>query len=110
MAKHTDDQTEKMRRLLDAQAQELELRFNQFLKELENDFNYAPSFDSDKDSDDNYVSISKIRASRLDERLTNIEKRYADVDRKYTIMMWITGLMTAGVFIYLGYVLFNQLT
>jgi hypothetical protein len=107
MATKTDEQTEKMRRLLDAQAQELELRFNQFLKELESDYNYSPSFESAKESDDSYVSISKIRASRLDERLSNIERHYADVDRKYTIMMWITGLMTVGVFVYLGFVLFG---
>jgi hypothetical protein len=98
------EENERMKRLLDAQAQELELRFNQFLKELETDYNYTASPDTSKD-DESYRSISKIRATRLDERLTNIEQHYADVDRKYTIMMWLTGSLTILVFMYLGYVL-----
>jgi hypothetical protein len=105
MAINIEDNNEKMKRLLDAQAQELELRFNQFLKELETDYNYLPSPDSSKDDDETYRSASRIRATRLDERLTNIEQHYADVDRKYTIMMWLMGSLTASIFIYLGYVL-----
>lgn len=106
MAKHTtDDETEKMRRLLDAQAQELELRFNQFLKELEADFNYTATSTSGKEDSDYQVSAPRLRSTRLDERLSNIEQHYAEVDRKYNIILWITGLLTVLVFLYLGYVL-----
>jgi hypothetical protein len=103
MAKQTEDETEKMRRLLDAQAQELELRFNQFLKELEADFNYAPS--SNNPYEDITKSAPRLRATRLDERLSNIEQHYAEVDKKYTLILWLTGLLTVLVFVYLGYVL-----
>lgn len=105
---NNEENTEKMRKLLDAQAQELELRFNQFLKELEADFNYAPSSNSgnpDADIIKSTKSAPRIRSTRLDERLTNIEQHYAEVDRKYTIILWLTGSLTAFVFVYLGYVL-----
>lgn len=107
MAKKSEENTEEMRRLLDAQAQELELRFNQFLKELEADFNYVQPSNSSKADDDLGLpkSTSRLRATRLDERLTNIEQHYAEVDRKYTIILWITGSLTVFVFVYLGYVL-----
>lgn len=107
MAHHTDEHTEKMRRVLDAQAQELELRFNQFLKELEADFNFTPSSNNSQPDADITSSLPRIKPTRLDERLTNIEQHYAEVDRKYTIILWLTGTLTACVFIYLGYVLFR---
>lgn len=105
MAKKSDENTEQMRKLLDAQAQELELRFNQFLKELEADFNYVQPSSSINDDIDLPQSAPRLRATRLDERLTNIEQHYAEVDKKYTLILWITGFLTVLVFVYLGYVL-----
>ncbi|MGR8934438.1 MAG: hypothetical protein ACU837_08640 [Gammaproteobacteria bacterium] len=110
MTKHTDEQTEKTRRLLDAQAQELELRFNQFLKELEEDYNFTASSSAAGDdplSSELTKGAPRLRTTRLDERLTNIEQHYAEVDRKYTVMLWVTGALTVLIFVYLGYVLFR---
>jgi hypothetical protein len=98
------DNTEKMNQLLDAQLVELEDRFNQFLKELEEDFNFVPSvvkqgksgFHSDYDDD-----------PELDYRLTKIESRYDSIDRKYTIVLILTSTIALAALSYLGYVLFR---
>jgi len=99
------DKTEKMNQLLDAQLEELEDRFNQFLKELEEDFNFVPSvvkqnkagFQSNYDDD-----------PEMDDRLTNIEKRYDSIDKKYTIVLTLTSTMALGALAYLWYVLFGS--
>jgi hypothetical protein len=98
------DNTEKMNQLLDAQLVELEDRFNQFLKELEEDFNFVPSvvkqgksgFHSDYDDD-----------PEIDYRLTKIEDRYDSIDRKYTIVLILTSTIALAALSYLGYVLFG---
>ena len=98
------DNTEKMNQLLDAQLLELEDRFNQFLKELEEDFHFVPSvvkqgkqgYHSDYDDD-----------PEMDHRLTKIEKRYDSIDRKYTIVLSLTSILAVGALAYLGYVLFG---
>jgi hypothetical protein len=99
------DNTEKMNQLLDAQLLELEDRFNQFLKELEEDFNFVPSvvkqskngFQSNYDDD-----------PEMDYRLTNIEKRYDSIDKKYTIVLTLTSAMALGALFYLWHVLFGS--
>lgn len=98
------DNTEKVNQLLDAQLLELEDRFNQFLKELEEDFNFVPSvvkqgkngYQSDYDDD-----------PEMDYRLTKIEKRYDSIDRKYTIVLTLTSALAIAAIAYLGYVLFG---
>ncbi|MEQ1560509.1 MAG: hypothetical protein ABL933_16435 [Methyloglobulus sp.] len=92
---------EKMNQQLDAQIQELELRFNQFLKELEEDFDFVPSAVANKHPEDDYYP-------EFDNRLADIEKRYASVDKKYTIVLGLTTLLMISVFGYLGYVLFYR--
>jgi len=89
-----------MNQQLDAQIQELELRFNQFLKELEEDFDFVPSAVAGNRHDDDYYP-------ELDNRLADIEKRYANVDRKYNIVLALTTLLMLSVLGYLGYVLFG---
>jgi hypothetical protein len=99
-----NDNKDKMSQQLDAQILELEQRFNQFLKELEEDFDFVPSAVANKntkDDDDDYYP-------EFDNRLSNIEKKYANVDRKYTIVLTLTTLLTLGVFAYLGYTLFYR--
>ena len=99
------DNTEKMNQLLDAQLVELEDRFNQFLKELEEDFNFVPSvvkqgkagFHSSYDDD-----------PIVEERLTKIEKRYDSIDKKYTIVLTLTSALALGALGYLWYVLFGK--
>jgi hypothetical protein len=95
-----NDNTEKMNQQLDAQIMELEQRFNQFLKELEDDFDFVPSAIANKKAsqDDDYYP-------EFDNRLANIEKKYASVDKKYTIVLTLTALLMFSVFAYLGYVL-----
>ncbi|NOT11420.1 MAG: hypothetical protein HOP23_06250 [Methylococcaceae bacterium] len=96
------DNTEKVNQLLDAQLQELEDRFNQFLKELEEDFNFVPSvvkqgkngYHSDYDDD-----------PEMDNRLAKIEKRYDSIDKKYTIVLALTSLIAVAAIAYLVYVL-----
>lgn len=89
-----------MNQQLDAQIMELELRFNQFLKDLEEDFDFVPSAVANKkvSHDDDYYP-------EFDNRLADIEKKYASVDRKYTIVLTLTTLVMLSVFAYLGYVL-----
>lgn len=96
------DHKEKMNKQLDAQIMELEDRFNQFLKELEEDFDFVPSAVSKhkKEDDDDYYP-------EFDDRLADIEKRYASVDRKYNIVLALTTLLMLSVFGYLGYVLLH---
>jgi Rad3-related DNA helicase len=95
------DNTERMNQLLDAQLLELEDRFNQFLKELEEDFNFVPSVikhgKSDYQADDDYPE--------MDLRLTNIEKRYDNIDKKYTLVLTLTSAMALGALAYLWHVL-----
>jgi len=88
---------------LDAQLLELENRFNQFMKELEEDFNFVPSaIANQSDNQRKYAGVKNI-----DARLTTIEKRYDTVDKKYTILLCLTGAITIGIFAYLGYVLWG---
>ena len=92
-----------MSRQLDAQILELEQRFNQFLKELEEDFDFVPSavaHKNDKEGDDYYPE--------LDTRLSDMEKKYANVDKKYTIVLCLTTILMLSVLGYLGYVLFGK--
>jgi hypothetical protein len=104
-----NENKDKMNKQLDAQILELEQRFNQFLKELEEDFDFVPSAvkgsskeSSAKDSyDDDYYP-------EFDHRLSDIEKKYANVDRKYTIVLSLTTILMLSVLGYLGYVLFGQ--
>lgn len=99
-----NDHKEKMNQQLDAQILELEQRFNQFLKELEDDFDFVPSAISNKnqkDSHDDYYP-------EFDDRLSKIEKKYATVDKKYTIVLIFTTLLMLSVLGYLGYVLFGK--
>lgn len=96
--------TDKMDQQLDAQLLELENRFNQFMKELEEDFNFVPSAIANQ----NDIHQKKYgSAMKIDDRLTDIEKRYDSVDKKYTILLCITGSITLGIFIYIGYLLFG---
>lgn len=98
-----DNNKEKMSKQLDAQILELEERFNAFLKELEDDFDFVPSAvaQKSKSHDDDYYP-------ELDHRLSDIEKKYANVDRKYTIVLVLTTLLMLGVLGYLGYILFGK--
>jgi hypothetical protein len=98
-----NDNKEKMNQQLDAQILELEQRFNQFLKELEEDFDFVPSAVAHKkdNHDDDYYP-------EFDDRLANMEKKYATVDRKYTIVLALTTLLMLSVLGYLGYVLFYR--
>lgn len=94
---------DKMNQQLDAQILELEQRFNQFLKELEEDFDFVPSaVAKNKDSyEDDYYP-------EFDNRLANMEKKYANVDKKYTIVLTLTTILMLSVLGYLGYVLFYR--
>jgi hypothetical protein len=98
-----NDNKDKMNQQLDAQIMELEQRFNQFLKDLEDDFDFVPSAVANRkdNHDDDYYP-------EFDNRLANIEKKYANVDRKYTIVLTLTTLLMISVFAYLGYVLFYR--
>ena len=98
-----EDNKDKMSKQLDAQILELEQRFNAFLKELEEDFDFVPS------------AVTKTKASEEDEyypefdnRLADIEKKYANVDRKYTIVLALTTLLMLSVLGYVGYLLFGK--
>ncbi|MEQ1484139.1 hypothetical protein [Methyloglobulus sp.] len=99
-----NDHKEKMNQQLDAQILELEQRFNQFLKELEDDFDFVPSAISNKNQKDNRDDYYP----EFDDRLAKIEKKYATVDRKYTIVLVLTTLLMLSVLGYLGYVLFGK--
>jgi hypothetical protein len=96
-AEHKD----KLNRQLDAQINELEERFNQFLKELEEDFDFVPSAiaKNNKPAKDDYGTY--------DHRLADIEKRYETVDKKYTLVLALTTILMLSVLGYLGYVLFK---
>jgi tetrahydromethanopterin S-methyltransferase subunit G len=89
--------TDKMSQQLDAQLLELEQRFNNFMKELEEDFNFVPSA----------IVNQNDNQQKIDDRLKSIEKRYDSVDKKYTILLCLTGAITIGIFVYLGYLLFG---
>jgi SMC interacting uncharacterized protein involved in chromosome segregation len=99
-----NDHKEKMNQQLDAQILELEQRFNQFLKELEDDFDFVPSAISNKNQKDNHDDYYP----EFDDRLAKIEKKYASVDKKYTIVLVLTTLLMLSVLGYLGYVLFGK--
>jgi hypothetical protein len=88
---------DKMGQQIDAQLLELDQRFNQFMKELEEDFNFIPSVIANK-NDNKQV---------MDDRLADMEKRYDSVDKKYTILLCLTGAITMGIFVYVGYLLFG---
>ncbi len=98
-----DDKKDKMSQQLDAQILELEERFNAFLKELEEDFDFVPSAVAQKNKapEDDYYP-------EFDHRLADIEKKYATVDRKYTIVLALTTLLMLSVLGYLGYILFGK--
>ncbi len=95
-----NEHREKMNEQLDAQIQELEQRFNQFLKELEEDFDFVPSAIKKNSYEDDYFP-------EIDHRLANIEKKYASVDRKYNLVLAITTLIMFGALGYLGWILFK---
>jgi len=96
-----------MSQQLDAQILELEQRFNQFLKELEEDFDFVPSAVANKNhkGNDNHEDDYY---PEFDDRLSRIEEKYATVDRKYTIVLAFTALLMLSVLGYLGYVLFGN--
>ena len=91
---------EKMSKQLDAQLQELETRFNQFLKELEEDFDFVPSAVAKSKDEDYYPEF--------DNRLADIEKRYETVDKKYNVVLALTTTVMLSVLGYLVYVLFYR--
>jgi hypothetical protein len=95
-----ENHKDKMNQQLDAQIMELEQRFNLFLKELEEDFDFVPSAIAHKKEDDYYPEF--------DTRLADIEKKYANVDRKYTIVLALTTLLMFCSLGFLGYVLFYR--
>jgi hypothetical protein len=95
-----DNHKDKMNQQLDAQILELEQRFNQFLKELEEDFDFVPSVITHKKEDDYYPEF--------DNRLADMEKKYANVDRKYTIVLGLTTIFMLCSLGFLGYVLFYR--
>jgi predicted nuclease of restriction endonuclease-like (RecB) superfamily len=92
--------TDKMNQELDAQMLELDKRFNQFLKELEEDFNFVPSAVANHGDDEPF---NLDRALKLDHRLEDMEKRYAMVDKRYKVILVLTSSVTIGIFGYLGY-------
>lgn len=99
-----EDNKDKMSKQLDAQILELEQRFNAFLKELEEDFDFVPSAVAHKGKgaeEDEYYP-------EFDNRLADIEKKYANVDRKYTIVLVLTTLLMLSVLGYVGYLLFGK--
>jgi hypothetical protein len=96
---------ENMSKQLDAQILELEERFNQFLKELEEDFDFVPSAVANKNHKDSY---DDDYYPEFDHRLSDIEKRYAQVDMKYNIVLGCTAIITLSVLGYLAYVLFYR--
>lgn len=98
-----NEHKDKMNQQLDAQILELEQRFNQFLKELEDDFDFVPSAVANKhhSHDDDYYP-------EFDNRLASMEKKYATVDRKYTLVLTLTTVLMLSVLGYLGYVLFYR--
>ena len=96
---------DKMNKQLDAQILELEHRFNAFLKELEEDFDFVPSAVTNKTTKDSY---DDDYYPEFDNRLADIERKYATVDRKYTIVLVLTTLLMISVLGYLGYVLFGS--
>jgi hypothetical protein len=98
-----DDNKEKMSKQLDAQILELEQRFNAFLKELEEDFDFVPAAiaHKNKHQEDEYYP-------EFDHRLADIEKKYATVDKKYTIVLVLTTLLMVSVLGYLGFILFGK--
>jgi hypothetical protein len=90
---------ERMSKQLDAQLLELEERFNNFLKELEEDFDFVPAAIAKGKDEDNYYP-------EFDERLAKIEKKYDSVDKKYNMVLGLTTLLMLSVLGYLCYVLF----
>jgi len=99
-----NEHKDKMNKQLDAQILELEQRFNAFLKELEEDFDFVPSAVTSKTPKDSYEDDYY---PEFDNRLADIEKKYANVDRKYTIVLALTTIIMISVLGYLGYVLFG---
>jgi hypothetical protein len=99
------DNKEKMNQQLDAQILELEQRFNMFLKELEEDFDFVPSAVANKNHKDSY---DDDYYPEFDNRLADMEKKYATVDKKYTIVLTLTALLMFSVLGYLGYLLFGK--
>lgn len=97
--------SEKINQQLDAQMLELEKRFNQFLKDLEEDFNFVPSAIA---NNSDIQPVMRERALKLDHRLEDIEKRYELVDRRYKVILFLTSSITIGIFGYLGYMLFGR--
>lgn len=95
-----NEHREKMNEQLDAQINELEQRFNQFLKELEEDFDFVPSAIKKNNYEEEHFP-------EFDTRLANIEKKYASVDRKYNMVLAITTLIMLSALGYLGWVLFK---
>ncbi len=90
-----------MNKQLDAQLLELEERFNSFLKELEEDFDFVPSSIKTHKEDDDYYP-------EFDNRLADIEKKYASVDKKYNFVLALTTILMFSVLGYLIYVLFYR--
>ncbi len=101
-----NEHKDKMNKQLDAQILELEQRFNAFLKELEEDFDFVPSAVAhNKNPKDHYEDDYY---PEFDNRLADMEKKYANVDRKYTLVLALTAVIMISVLGYLGYVLFGN--
>lgn len=92
---------DKVSKQLDAQLAELEERFNQFLKELEEDFDFVPAAVKSKEYEDDYYP-------EFDDRLAKIERKYESVDRKYNLVLALTAVLMFSVLGYLVYVLFYR--
>ena len=60
-----------------------------------------PSAVTHKEKEDDYYP-------EFDHRLTDMAKKYAAVDKKYTIALFFTTLLMLSVLGYLGYVLFGK--
>ncbi len=114
-----NDLREEINQQIEKQTEELERRFNQFLMELEQDFDFVPSAIAENQNnnsaiaenqnnnwDDVYTELEQM-LPELDGRLENIEKRYGSVALKYNLVLGLTSLVMFSVLGYLGYVLFR---
>ncbi len=85
---------------IDAQTEELEQRFNQFIGEIEEDFDFTAmltSKDQKNKSDD--------RSVKFDSRLANIEERYGNAALKHNVVLGLSGFAMLCILCYLGYLM-----